>query len=72
MLVTARKFNDLGVVEQQLAEGTQVERTPRELTAPEFALLPATDAFANDLAHLDVVRPEPAGETSAARRASGA
>ncbi|WP_110239481.1 DNA recombination protein RmuC [Nocardioides gilvus] len=72
VLVTARKFSELGVVEHQLAEGTQVERTPRQLTAPEFALLPATDAFTDDLGRLDGLRPDVAGETPTARRASGA
>ena len=45
VLVTARRFNDLGVVDQPLEATNQVERSPRELSAPEFALLPTSDEW---------------------------
>ncbi|WP_238694487.1 DNA recombination protein RmuC [Nocardioides daphniae] len=41
VLVTARKFNDLGVVRSDLVEPSQVETTPRLLAAPEFDDNPA-------------------------------
>lgn len=40
VLVTARKFADLGVVEQPTPELTQLERQPREPSAPEFTVVP--------------------------------
>lgn len=53
VLVTARKFNDLGVAGSELPEVVQVDRTPRTLTAPELLSTPelgAAGAFHGDLA----------------------
>lgn len=44
VLVSARKFSDLGAVDKPLAEVSQVERTARSLAAPEFSLLAAPKA----------------------------
>lgn len=58
VLVSARRFNDLGVTTEQLAEPRQVEAAARSLAAPELAALedvavpggdPASDALLPDV-----------------------
>ena len=71
VLVTARKFNELGVVEQVLPEPEQVDHAPRTLTAPEFDVLSERDPLANELARAadDVV--DAHATPLSARRAAG-
>jgi DNA recombination protein RmuC len=46
LLVTARKFPELGVTNDELPEAKQVERRPMVLSAPEVVALPRADADA--------------------------
>jgi DNA recombination protein RmuC len=46
LLVTARKFPELGVTNDDLPETNQVERRPMVLSAPEVVALPRADADA--------------------------
>ena len=46
LLVTARKFPELGVTNDELPETKQVERRPMVLSAPEVVALPRADADA--------------------------
>jgi DNA recombination protein RmuC len=46
LLVTARKFPELGVTNDVLPETNQVERRPMVLSAPEVVALPRADADA--------------------------
>jgi len=46
LLVTARKFPELGVTNDELLETKQVERRPMVLSAPEVVALPRADADA--------------------------
>jgi len=46
LLVTARKFPEHGVTNDELPETTQVERKPVVLSAPEVVALPRADADA--------------------------
>lgn len=61
VLVSARRFSELGAVEGTLEEVAQVDRSPRELTAPEFTAL--DDLLEREAAALDA---------AAARRSQGA
>lgn len=73
VLVTARKFTDLGVVETEIGELVQVDRTPRSLTAPEFAALDAgdPDPLATELSRAAEQSGEAATDRITARRAAG-
>lgn len=76
VLVSARKFTDLGVVEASIPEVAQVDRTPRILTAPEFAALDAgsspDEVLADDLERAAGRSGETAHDQMTARRAAGA
>lgn len=67
VLVTARRFEALGVVDPGLAEVAQVELAPRSLSAPEMALLDEERPFP-DLERLSGTD----GPRDAARRSHGA
>lgn len=70
VLVSARRFADLGVSTDDLVEPRQVETMPRSLAAPELAALGDVAEPAGDPT-LDDLLPEPADDVSA-RRAEGA
>lgn len=70
VLVSARRFADLGVTTDDLVEPRQVETMPRSLAAPELAALGDVAEPAGDPT-LDDLLPEPADDVSA-RRAEGA
>ncbi len=77
VLVTARKFSELGVTDDALEEPAQVEVTPRSLAAAEFASdLTALGRDADPLDDaLDLswgAGPDPEPGDATARRASGA
>jgi DNA recombination protein RmuC len=78
VLVTARRFGDLGVTGDELDPPRQVEEAPRALSAPELAAtdLSAPELTAPDLSALDdVARPgaavldAPLGDAPASREA---
>ncbi|QCX26718.1 DNA recombination protein RmuC [Nocardioides jishulii] len=76
VLVTARKFSDLGVVQEGLAEVTQVETAPRLLAAPEFTEDDRLDNNDPDPLDVDLARAAREVEQSAngpipARRVAG-
>ncbi|QBX54512.1 DNA recombination protein RmuC [Nocardioides seonyuensis] len=70
VLVSARRFADLGVTTDDLVEPRQVETMPRSLAAPKLAALGDVAEPAGDPT-LDDLLPEPADDVSA-RRAEGA
>ncbi|WP_310526541.1 DNA recombination protein RmuC [Nocardioides sp.] len=67
VLVTARRFNDLGVTADELPTPRQVEEAPRALSAPEFVardIETGDDVLAGDFAALgDVATPGPSEAT---------
>lgn len=74
VLVSARRFADLGVTSEELAQPRQVETVSRSLAAPEFAALgvvadPVGDPTLDELLRAD---PAPVDDDAAARRAHGA
>ena len=70
VLVSARRFADLGVTSEPLAEPRQVETVPRSLAAPELAALDDVTGAAGDPT-LDQLLAEQA-DRPPARRAEGA
>jgi DNA recombination protein RmuC len=70
VLVSARRFADLGVTSEPLAEPRQVETVPRSLAAPELAVLDDVTGAAGDPT-LDELLAEQA-DRPPARRAEGA
>lgn len=70
VLVSARRFADLGVTTEQLAEPRQVETVPRSLAAPELAVLDDLGAATDDPTIDDLLAAEPEG--GPARRTRGA
>jgi DNA recombination protein RmuC len=44
VLVSARKFADLGISDEDIPPPDQIDQTPRQLQSPELADNPATDA----------------------------
>ena len=68
VLVTARKFTDLGVVEHPVGTVDQLDRTPRELAAPELLLPERPELSETDLEAAVTAREE----ADAARRLRGA
>ena len=70
VLVSARRFADLGVTSEPLAEPRQVETVPRSLAAPELAALDDVTGAAGDPT-LDELLAEQA-DRPPARRAEGA
>jgi DNA recombination protein RmuC len=70
VLVSARRFADLGVTSETLAEPRQVETVPRSLAAPELAVLDDVTGAAGDPT-LDALLAEQA-DRPPARRAEGA
>ena len=74
VLVSARRFAELGVTSEELAQPRQVETVSRSLAAPEFAALgvvadPVGDPTLDELLRAD---PAPVVDDAAARRAHGA
>lgn len=70
VLVSARRFADLGVTTEQLAEPRQVETVPRSLAAPELAVLDDLGAASGDPTIDDLLAAEP--DDRPARRTRGA
>lgn len=70
VLMSARRFADLGVTTEQLAEPRQVETVPRSLAAPELAVLDDLGAASGDPTIDDLLAAEP--DHRAARRTRGA
>lgn len=70
VLVSARRFADLGVTTEQLAEPRQVEPVPRSLAAPELAVLDDLGVATDDPTIDDLLAGEPEG--APARRTRGA
>lgn len=70
VLVSARRFADLGVTTEQLAEPRQVETVPRSLAAPELAVLDDLGVATDDPTIDDLLAGEPEG--APARRTRGA
>ena len=70
VLVSARRFADLGVTFETLAEPRQVETVPRSLAAPELAVLDDVTGATGDPT-LDALLAEQA-DRPPARRAEGA
>jgi DNA recombination protein RmuC len=57
VLVSARRLNELGVVDAELATPAPVEQTTRALSAPEFA---STEFASTEFASTEFAGPEPA------------
>ena len=75
VLVSARRFADLGVTSEGLEEPRQVETVSRSLAAPEFAALGEVAEPVGDPTLDDLLRDDPppeAADASPARRAHGA
>ena len=77
VLVQARRFKELGVLDGELDSPRQVESSPRSLSAPEFEALgadaaPLSPPALGDLADRDHAGPTSPHGASAARRVEGA
>ncbi|NYE35391.1 DNA recombination protein RmuC [Nocardioides cavernae] len=70
VLVSARRFADLGVTNEQLDQPRQVETVPRSLAAPELAVLDDVGATPGDPTIDELLAAEP--DRPPARRARGA